>query len=372
MSNIIKKLDYIDSLRGVAVLLVLLVHTLTFLDRGNLNSLFRVVVEQGRMGVQLFYIASAFTLFYSLSQRDLSEKFSKINFYIRRFFRIAPMFYIAIIYYFWQYITFYSPNIEAADTSTFTIANIVSHFTFTFGVSPYWINTIVPGGWSVGVEMIFYLCIPALYFLYKKYGAKFLYLALPVTVSISWIFNYIIFIILDENLSRYWHAFLYYNFFAHLPIFILGLVVYDHISNEKKSLKNINLIFISSIILFVSSLYLNRITSEGIFAGSLLMLSVLLAYFVIFISIYKPKILVNKIMVYIGKISYSMYLTHFISISIIIYFTKNNFYNGGEITFFFSYLLLVAMTILISSVTYKYIEKPGIIIGNKLIEKLKS
>ena len=69
----IKKLNYIDAVRGVAVLMVLLVHTLTFLDRGGLNSIFRVIVEQGRMGVQLFYIASAFTLFYSLSQREMSQ-----------------------------------------------------------------------------------------------------------------------------------------------------------------------------------------------------------------------------------------------------------------------------------------------------------
>jgi peptidoglycan/LPS O-acetylase OafA/YrhL len=95
----IKKLDYIDAVRGVAVLLVILVHTLTFLDRGGLNSIFRIGVEQGRMGVQLFYMASAFTLFYSLAYRSKEESFSSVKFFIRRFFRIAPMFLLYFTHY---------------------------------------------------------------------------------------------------------------------------------------------------------------------------------------------------------------------------------------------------------------------------------
>ena len=156
MSIILKKLDYIDAVRGIAVLMVLFVHTLTLSNTLNLNHFFRVIVEQGRMGVQLFYMASAFTLFYSLSQRA-----SGSGFFIRRVFRVAPMFYIATIFYFFLYTIFPVSNIEAADLNTFTFANLFSHLTFTHGFSPYWINTIVPGGWSVGVEMLFYLFVPA-------------------------------------------------------------------------------------------------------------------------------------------------------------------------------------------------------------------
>ena len=268
---VIKKLNYIDAVRGVAVLMVLLVHTLTFLDRGGLNSIFRVIVEQGRMGVQLFYIASAFTLFYSLSQRSVSEtqsqqveKYPKMFFFIRRYFRIAPLFYVAIVYYFWQYTTYYQGDIsEAADTSLFTIANILSHFSFTFGISPYWINTIVPGGWSVGVEMIFYLLLPTFYFLYKKYGVNFLYKSLLSSVLVSWVFNftvyYLLYTVSGDTIPKYWHAFLYYNFFTHLPIFILGMIVYDKVINQMaenqqtqlksfwRDLKNIHIIFFFSV-----------------------------------------------------------------------------------------------------------------------------
>jgi peptidoglycan/LPS O-acetylase OafA/YrhL len=393
----IKKLDYIDAVRGVAVLLVILVHTLTFLDRGGLNSIFRIGVEQGRMGVQLFYMASAFTLFYSLSERNKiissdnnistqkknENKNSSLEFFIRRFFRIAPMFYIATIYYFYFYINFPDPLSESSNLTVFTLPNLLSHFTFTHGLSPFWINSIVPGGWSVGVEFIFYLFVPALYFTYKKYGVKFFYFLLPASVMISWIFNYGLFIFLGETLPKYWHAFSYYNFFTQLPVFILGIILYHHVINNLltsfKSLKVFNFIFASSVILFIISLFINKETNHGLFAGSLLMLSSILAYFIIFLAKYKAsfigRLFVNKLITYVGKISYSMYLTHFAVISLITYLTKDISKSfvimSSEFTFLVFFLILTFITIIISSFTYRFIEKPGIILGNKLIDRMR-
>ncbi len=365
MLNTLKKLDYIDAVRGIAVLMVLFVHTLTFLDTTNLNHIFRVISEQGRMGVQLFYMASAFTLFYSLTQRSGGS-----GFFIRRIFRIAPMFYVATVFYFMLYSIYPNPNIEAAGSDTFTFLNLFSHLTFLHALSPYWINTIVPGGWSVGVEMMFYLLVPTAFMLYKKYGAKFLYFSLATATSVSWIFNYSVVSLLSLELPKYWPAFLYYNFFTQLPIFILGMIVYHHVINKDKSLKSLHFILISSLVLFYLSTILNDLIYPATFPGSMLLLSALLAYFIIFMSRYSPKFLVNRVTTYIGKISYSVYLTHFLSIALISYFTKDLFRGGGEITFLFSFLLLVLVTVSISSLTYKYIEKPMIIKGNKLIERM--
>ena len=365
MQTILKKLDYIDAVRGIAVLMVLFVHTLNFLDTTNLNHFFRIITEQGRMGVQLFYMASAFTLFYSISQRA-----DKFGFFIRRIFRIAPMFYIATIFYFVFYTIYPNPNIEAASSDAFTFLNLFSHLTFLHALSPYWINTIVPGGWSVAVEMLFYLLVPTVYFIYKRYGVNFLYISLASTTAISWIFNYGIVSLFSSDLPKYWPAFLYYNFFTQLPIFILGMIIYHHVMSKEKSLKAFHLIFISSLALFYLSTILNKAIYPATFAGSMLLLSSLLAYFVIFMSRHSPKVLVNRVSTYIGKISYSMYLTHFLSIALISHFTKDYLKNGGELTFLFSFLLLITVTVAISSLTYKYIERPMIIIGNRLIDRI--
>lgn len=372
MSAEIKKLDYIDAVRGIAVLLVLLVHTLTFLGGSNLNHFFRMAVEQGRMGVQLFYIASAFTLFYSMSQRGVTEKFSNINFYIRRFFRIAPLFYVATAYYFWQYTAFPAPAIGAADVNSFTVWNVLSHLTFTHGLSPYWINTIVPGGWSVAVEMMFYLFVPAFYLLYTKYGVKFLYLALALSVAVSWVLDYTAFYYLGTGMSEYWHAFLYYNFFTQLPVFVFGMIIYDHVISNRNSLKPVFIISSASLVLFLLSLFLNKYTASGVFAGSMLFLSAVLGLAVILLSRWSPKLIVNKFSRYIGKISYSMYLVHFAAIFVIMSIFEEMLLGGNEVVFLGCFLALVALTVAISSLTYRYIEKPFIIIGNKLIARLNT
>ena len=55
-----QRLDYLDFLRGIAVLLVLLAHTHHFFN----YELFNQWSGIGARGVQLFYIVSGFTIYY--------------------------------------------------------------------------------------------------------------------------------------------------------------------------------------------------------------------------------------------------------------------------------------------------------------------
>ena len=95
------KLDYVDALRGMAILAVVLVHC----DQHGTNvfpTIFHSIFSNGAMGVQLFYVRSAFTLFRSCDRRGGRELYPNRNFFIRRFFRIAPMYWLGIAYYLWQ------------------------------------------------------------------------------------------------------------------------------------------------------------------------------------------------------------------------------------------------------------------------------
>ena len=91
------KLQYIDILRGIAILGVIAVHSGQQIE--NLFPIVRSISNYGQLGVQLFFVASALTLCLSMSERN--EK-SPFNFYVRRFFRIAPIYYLAIIFYFFM------------------------------------------------------------------------------------------------------------------------------------------------------------------------------------------------------------------------------------------------------------------------------
>lgn len=97
VSSRLRKYEFIDALRGYAILGVLMVHSAQSV-RPN-HAFLRSAMAQGSLGVQLFYIASALTLCLSWRFRSTQEGHPTRDFYIRRFFRIAPMFYLAIVLY---------------------------------------------------------------------------------------------------------------------------------------------------------------------------------------------------------------------------------------------------------------------------------
>lgn len=78
------KLQFVDTLRALAIIGVLLVHVSQHVD--GLNGWLQKGLSIGAKGVALFYMASAFTLFLSLSRRS-GNKSERISAYLmRRFF----------------------------------------------------------------------------------------------------------------------------------------------------------------------------------------------------------------------------------------------------------------------------------------------
>src|SRR5690349_748407 len=118
------KLGYIDLLRGIAILGVLMIHTGGQTDATYMPETVRTIILNGRMGVHLFYFASAFTIFLSYQNRYNKELHPVKNFFVRRFFRIAPLYYIAVIYYLWQNGT--GPSDWTGNVEPVTAANIAS------------------------------------------------------------------------------------------------------------------------------------------------------------------------------------------------------------------------------------------------------
>jgi peptidoglycan/LPS O-acetylase OafA/YrhL len=92
-SRDVQKHGYIDALRGIAILGVMLVHSSEYVTPSS--QALRAFAAFGAKGVQLFFIASAITLGMSWRSRSVVELTPVRNFLLRRFFRIAPMFYIA-------------------------------------------------------------------------------------------------------------------------------------------------------------------------------------------------------------------------------------------------------------------------------------
>src|SRR5688572_9247524 len=156
-----KNYDFVDALRGWAILGVIAFH-LNFLQPPPVEFLRNIFVE-GERGVQLFFIVSSFTLFLSLHSRSQDENKPVRNFFIRRIFRIVPLYYIAIISYFILYQ--FSPRLFMKQVPS--AFDFIANGLFIHGWYPTSMNSVVSGGWSIGVEMSFYLLFPLLFVLIK-------------------------------------------------------------------------------------------------------------------------------------------------------------------------------------------------------------
>ena len=92
-----RQLAFINSIRGIAILMVVLVHTANNID--GLSVFSKYISSYGQMGVQLFFVASAYTLCLSAEYRS-RENHKLKKYFIRRFFRISPIYYLGILIYF--------------------------------------------------------------------------------------------------------------------------------------------------------------------------------------------------------------------------------------------------------------------------------
>lgn len=147
-------LPFIDGLRGIAILMVLAVHTMQEVVSVTgvefRASLIRDFVNSGARGVQLFFIISAFTLFASTRARFNEERRPYLSFYARRAFRILPLWWLAVALYAWR----------NGNGPGYVLPSVLMVFGFLIHNGRF---DVVPYGWSIFVEESFYVFLPFLY-----------------------------------------------------------------------------------------------------------------------------------------------------------------------------------------------------------------
>src|SRR4029079_15751645 len=81
----------LDSLRAVAVTLVLVDHLLETIVAPSSPISIRIAWQLGRLGVILFYVHTTYVLMMSMQRRGLTGRTLVKEFYVRRGFRIYPL-----------------------------------------------------------------------------------------------------------------------------------------------------------------------------------------------------------------------------------------------------------------------------------------
>jgi len=366
--DIKSRYDWVDAFRGYAIILVILLHTsIRFAPQTEDVMKFTIL---GAFGVQLFFIMSSFTLFNSYSKRSLIDGINTVKFFfIRRFFRIAPAYYLIGIWYIILSIitprAFIYEDTGITDNPIDWFKTMIGYL-FLNGLYLPAISYLPPGAWSISVEMMFYLTLPIL-FLYLK-DIKITVLALFSAMTISYIINHILvnFNLVSDRVG------LYFWFPNQFPIFIFGVLLF-HVRNKFEFKKYIyNCLIVISIILFIYFRYMTFFTYPSMYFQQVYIYSFILFLFVLGVSKTNNSLIINKYIREIGKVSFSMYLIHFrtvMAIYIIVKYIQN--FIDLQIQSIPLYIIIsiicIIITFYISKITYKYIELRGIEFGNKII-----
>jgi peptidoglycan/LPS O-acetylase OafA/YrhL len=357
--------DYLDALRGIAILGVILIHSAVLSHQAGKRM---TIAFTGQRGVQLFYMVSAFTLFLTLDARK-AERYELSNFFIRRFFRIALLFYLAIL-----------GNLIFSGRGGLSWFHFLLGFGFLHGLSPRAINSVAIGGWSIAVETTFYILVPFLFSRIKTIGratATFLVAAVTLGSLSTWL-------AMRSTTAEMEQYFAFLWFPVELPVFLLGIVAYltwkqfvkprsllGSASSGTSARDSSMLLILSSLILFAANL---PFTDRRLYLSSFLFLPLILG-----LSLHPWKIFVNRFTVFMGKISYSVYLVHFFVVKVVGRLlhridrlpgnTVAHFIFGRPVGMACVYFLVLAISIPICMFTWKYVEQPGIRIGKRWISK---
>jgi peptidoglycan/LPS O-acetylase OafA/YrhL len=210
---------YVDTMRGWAILMDIACHQA--LPFKHLFLPIKLLASYGQTGVFLFFVASAFTLCNSAVERR-NENSPTRNFFIRRFFRIAPLYYFGILLY--SSLRLLYPHLTAGLLEHQPAENLLANIFLVHGLMPAAFGGAVPGGWSIGTECAFYALFPLLFAASVKLHAKFGWAALLVPLMAAATAGAIILAHIGLANPAFW--FWYDSILNQLPVFLIGVILF--------------------------------------------------------------------------------------------------------------------------------------------------
>jgi len=294
-----KYIPGLNGLRALAVIFVIITHWQPQID----TPIFILrILPDGRFGVNLFFVLSGFLIssILFLEKKKLSEsnttKKVVINFYIRRFLRIFPVYYVTLAVIFAFNIAEFNRDLIYYLTYT---TNFHIYIRKVFGFFGH--------AWSLAVEEQFYLIWPfIIMFLNRNYIMKALFIFILIGPASSFIQTFFF--------SDTYHAYILtpecFDAFG-----IGGLLAYHYSDGNMKKIKRwIKILLPFSIILF----FYWRLSPEG---GHFQFLrrtfeSIISAAAILFClsdkwTKWRDVLLENKFIKEIGVVSYGVYLFHY-------------------------------------------------------------
>jgi len=155
-----RRFPLFDSLRAIAVLLVLSYHALGSVIEPGSGAALRPYAAQLSVGVSIFFVISGFLLYRPfVHARVNGGRWISVGAYAwRRFLRIVPAYYVALTV----------TTIWLGSSGIFTGSGIARYYLFGQVYSADSVLRGIPVAWSIDVEVVFYAFLPLFVFLVRR------------------------------------------------------------------------------------------------------------------------------------------------------------------------------------------------------------
>lgn len=305
----------------------------------------------GNYGVEGFFIVSGFCFFHLYGEAEWSLGALR-RFHIKRFFRIAPLYYLAVAL---------NLALGLHVGPSVTPRMLAENATLTFGLfHPN--HSLVLGGWSIGIEYVFYLAFPLLAFLTRR---KILLVGLTLAfLALAWPWTFGAVQTATHLGDQKFHA--YVQVPNHAFLFLLGGIL----AWARRTIPwRLTWPWFLAALLLVALAALPRgpvsYDHFDIMAGTARVKYVGLCFLTVglFAFYSAPDRPWRKPLTFLGDASYSIYLLHPFAILAIQLWPSHKAHPG------LAFALALASTLLIAGMVYRWVEKPAMALGRRLAKR---
>lgn len=210
----------VELFRAIALLLVVLYHCWIQSGGAAIGNIFvdTILPFGGSIGVTAFFVLSGYGIFRSLDKHPVKDLVEFKEYFLHRFHRIAPQYYLSL-----AVALLLSEGVYFSNAG---VGSIISHIFFVHNFSIDWHGSINGALWTMGVTVQFYLIAPILYFFVCRFPIK----TMVISVLITTLSRIVIFTAItdqtDPESLRSWMLFIYgRQLISSLDNFVVGMTV---------------------------------------------------------------------------------------------------------------------------------------------------
>jgi peptidoglycan/LPS O-acetylase OafA/YrhL len=362
MNIAVKQLNPLTGLRGIAALSILLGHAISSSFTYNgINALQPLASRISYFAMSLFFILSGFVIHcnYAKSIQASGMFRGGYDFFVARFARLYPLYFLALIF-----------TIDGIPSGILQDKpwSGLSYLTLTQS----WFNLqsiIFPPAWSISTEWFFYMAFLIMLPFFARIRRPVLTLAVFLIAAFIFLPNLIRYMAAISGDTNGWV--IYFSPYTRIFEFIAGVLASVTYLSLDESQRKPGIFAMLSIVLCVTwcatviffdplaTKKYSILISNFKFAPAIAPLMILSCKYDSFIS----RMLASRPLLFMGKISYSVYLWQFTIITGVSasfsYHTANEINATAYFNSCLKMLVIASLTIFIASGCYNHFEKPS-------------